>query len=139
MGYPGCPVLSPAPYISLSPGVAKGASSLGSCQEHLEFSRTGSVSIFLRVTALDNAFLLVLELLGSRHGIGCAIARVTPASRVNGRRRARTIRAVHRGVFFSVVGSTEYSCRILKIKMTWSGIRGRPAEELPRARCMSEL
>jgi hypothetical protein len=99
-------------------GWAKGAgSSLFETVKSSGWQLTGPISIFLRVTTLNDAFLLVFELFGSRHGIRCAIARVAPASYICGRRRAGTIRTVHCGVLSEVV-DTNISRRIQKIKGT---------------------
>jgi hypothetical protein len=105
-------------------------------------SRTSSITILLRVATLNDALLLVLELLRPRHGCisgagprAGAIARISSASRVIRRRWTGTVTAVHHRVS-SQAGVTGFVCRIRKIKETWSGCRGKSTGSLPLARCL---
>lgn len=103
-----------------------------------DFSRTSSISILLRVATLNDALLLVLELLGPGHGISGAgagaIARICCAPRIIRRRWTETLTAVHHG-FFIKRGVAGFVCMIRKFKETWSGYRRKSTGSLSRARC----
>ena len=78
---------------------------------------TSSIGFLLGITALDDSFLLVLELLGSRH------VAISPTPRVARGRLTRAVPAVHRGIASKVTRQDRLR-GIFKTKGTWSGCRG---------------